>query len=94
MGFFFFKLPKHYVFDYKPLYYKPKKKYEKEYKQKDGEHYRPEIKFRRYINYHKQSKQKSAVMLITVLGLLILLFLIAEHFSMIEKFVNFLIKMR
>jgi hypothetical protein len=102
MGIFFIKLPKHYVFDYKPLYYDPKKEErEKRFRQIDeklglkkeedkGENYRPEIWFRRMYSYHRRSKQFSLFRLIIVLGLMMVITYLLLNSEIFEKFFEYL----
>ena len=103
MGIFFIKLPEHYVFDYKPMYYDPQKEErEKRFKQidkelglnkdKEGseENYRPEIKFRRHFSYHKRHRTNRLISLAITLVIIFLLFYLFLATPFLEKFFQLL----
>ena len=77
----FFKLPSHYVFDYKPMFYDPKKErrdtVRKEVRrelglEQDPNAYRYSIKFRHDNFYHRKIKHSQNVRLAVILVLLVL----------------------
>ncbi len=74
-----FKLPSHYVFDYKPIYYDPRKERREAVRQQvrkelgketDPNAYRYTIRFRSQAYYHKRIKRGQNVRLLVILVLL------------------------
>lgn len=94
----FFKPPSHYVFDYKPLYYDPRKeereKKEKEYKKELGieeteEEYKPDIKgqFKSRIHYKRHVRQTSnlrLILLLVFIGVVAYMFFYTDVVSIIS----------
>ncbi len=108
MGIFFFKLPKHYVFDYKPLYYDEKKeererrfksidrklRQEKGLPVDDEEEYRPDIRFRKYLSYHRRSNISAVIRLVSVLSIAVIIYLLVVYSDLLTKFIGFLVQNR
>ncbi len=94
----FFRLPGHYVFDYKPLYYDP----EKEKRQKRiqrikkelgieteiEENYKPDISFRRTSITRKRRERSALTRFIIILAFLALMFYILLFTSYFDRFVD------
>ncbi len=99
----FIKLPGHYIFDYKPMYYDAKKeereKKEKQFKQELGletkEEYKSDIKgqFKSRMSYSRRTKKTSNItllFLIAFLGFVAYLFFYTDSLSIItEMFVKY-----
>ena len=96
----FFRLPGHYVFDYKPLYYDPEK--EKRQKRVERikkelgietsieENYKPDINFRRTSIVRKRRDRSALTRFIIILTFLALMFYILLFTSYFDRFVDLL----
>ncbi len=97
-----FKLPAHYVFDYKPIYYDPRKEdREKRLKRikkelgieiENEERLKPSFDFKRPGIYRKRKERTSTIRLVIILSFLMLLvyvFLFTNYFDIfIGKFIR------
>lgn len=97
-----FKLPGHYVFDYKPLYYDPKKedrvkrinriKKELGIEIENDKVLKPALSFNRPGIYRKKKEVASFVRLIMILSILTLIVVLLLFTNYLEKITEFLVK--
>lgn len=95
----FFKLPKHYVFDYKPLYYDPKKEERKErfskirkelgVEQENLKERKTVIKFNRRIGQAKRDRTSTVrfLVILVLLSVLAYLFLFTDIVEMMTNYI-------
>lgn len=101
----FFKLPKHYVFDYKPIYYDPKKEErEKRFRkirkqmgvkdENDDKHeYKADIDFRRAGKIGRTKTDKSStIRLLVILVFLVVFFYIFLFTDIFDLFASYFMK--
>ncbi len=98
-----FKLPEHYVFDYKPIYYDPKKeereKRLRQIKQELGiENEKNDFKFKRDISfrdksiYHRKRDRSAIIRLGVIMGFLFLLAYLILYTNLVDVFLEKIIK--
>jgi len=98
----FIKLPGHYVFDYKPMYYDPKKEerekrvkriknelgveVDKEYK------YKPSFDFKRPAIYRKRKQRTSTIRLVAILAFMMIVVYVFLFTNYFDIFIDKIIK--
>ncbi len=90
----FFKLPSHYVFDYKPMFYDPKKERRETVRKQvrrelglenDPHAYRYSIKFRHDSFYHRKIRRSQNVRLLVILVLLVIIAYLILYSDLLES---------
>ena len=97
-----FKLPGHYVFDYKPLYYDPKKEEMQKRVQRikkelgveldDDIDYKPDISFRRTGIYRKRKERTSVIRFLIILTFFVLIAYILIFTNYFDILMKYLVK--
>jgi len=96
-----FKLPSHYVFDYKPIFYDPRKERREATRKQvrkelglenDPNAYRYTIKFRSQAFYHRRAKRAQNYRLLVILLFLLILTYIILYSDLLEKMFAELLK--
>ncbi len=96
-----FKLPSHYVFDYKPIYYDPNKERREAVRQQvrkelgkesDPNAYRYSIKFRSQAYYHKRIKRGQNTRLAVILILLLAISYLILYSDVLQNLLEKIVK--